>query len=53
MAEDNIHVLPINDFREHVESADCWCKPDEDDGVVTHHSLDGREKYETGERKLN
>ena len=50
-----IHVTPINDLREHIESLDCWCEPhsewiDEDTGLpyaagplVVHNALDGRE----------
>lgn len=47
-----IHVYPIADLREHkLEGRDCWCRPDvdEDEGIVTHYSLDGRESYQTGE----
>lgn len=50
------HVYPVNDLREHdVDSGDlCWCKPDIDNfGTVLHRSMDGREDYETGKRKLN
>jgi hypothetical protein len=46
------HVIPRDDLRDHEDSADCWCKPQEDDetpGLFIHNSLDGREKYETGE----
>lgn len=48
------HVYPLNDLREHeTEGVDCWCNPEvDDDGqLITHNSLDGREKFETGERK--
>lgn len=47
------HVIPTNDLREHEASPSCWCKPtpDEDHDVFVHHSLDGREQFETGERK--
>jgi hypothetical protein len=48
-----VHVVPLNDLREHIASVDCWCKPIEDDDfpdVWVHHSMDGRESYETGER---
>jgi hypothetical protein len=31
----------------------CWCRPEDDDGVIVHNSMDGREKYETGERKAS
>ena len=49
-----IHVYPTNDLREHVTvGLECWCKPrvDEDD-VIVHNALDGREQWETG-RKLS
>ena len=48
----DVHVLPVNDLRDHVESRECWCQPattredDEDDVVVIHHSADGRELVE-------
>lgn len=43
----------MNDLREHEPSMQCWCGPTEDretDGLFIHHSMDGREKFETGER---
>ena len=46
-----IHVIPLQDLREHSASPDCWCGPtldDEEFDVYIHHSLDGREKYEEG-----
>lgn len=53
---DNIHVIPVGDLREHESRADCWCKPKQDEieeSVYIHYAMDGREQYETGERKLN
>ena len=53
---DKWHVFPINDLRDHsIENgADCWCKPYEDEeGVIIHNSMDGREDYETGKRLLS
>jgi hypothetical protein len=50
-----LHVVPMFDLREHESSWACWCKPTEDEenpGLWVHHALDGREKYETGELKL-
>lgn len=50
------HVIPMNDLREHEFSEECWCKPVEDDdciNVYVHNSLDGREKFETGERQTS
>lgn len=41
------HVVPDDDLRPHsLDTGGCWCRPTEDDGVVVHHSLDGREDYE-------
>jgi hypothetical protein len=48
------HVVPLNDLRDHNTDGDasCWCGPiANDDGVIVHNSMDGREKFETGERK--
>jgi len=46
----DIHVLPLNDLREHDETRTCWCQPKVErvDGgvVVTHQSADGRELVE-------
>jgi hypothetical protein len=54
MHDAQFHVLPVNDLREHDETLECWCKPEiqEDEGatIVVHNSMDGRGKYETGER---
>lgn len=50
------HVIPEDDLREHVEDPSCWCMPlqdDEDPAVWIHNALDGREDFETGERKLS
>jgi len=46
------HVVPLDDLRDHVTDGTlCWCRPREEDGVVVHNSMDGREAFETGERK--
>lgn len=53
MSLDIIHVVPVDDLREHDSRSTCWCNPTEDDetpGLFVHHSMDQREKYETGER---
>lgn len=50
-----LHVVPLGDLRDHDAESCCWCRPTEDDeqpGVWHHHALDGREKYESGELKL-
>ena len=46
----DVHVVPINDLREHDADGTCWCKPERDeDGVWRHNSMDGREHtYEKG-----
>lgn len=51
-----VHVYPLGDLREHViDGTPCWCAPetlDEPSGfVIVHRALDGREAYESGERK--
>ena len=48
------HIVPVNDTRDHeTDGLDCWCNPDYDEweGLITHNALDGREAYETGQRK--
>lgn len=53
--EDDLHVVPLADLRDHDVSRHCWCRPDEDDetlGLFIHHALDQRERYATGELKL-
>lgn len=53
----HVHVVPVGDVIPHSEGpdGDCVCGPtvefgDSDDGpdswLLTHHSLDGRERYE-------
>jgi hypothetical protein len=50
-----VHVAPIRDLIEHDTDGfdECVCGPDvrfvEGGAVVTHHSLDGRERFEGGE----
>lgn len=49
------HILPEDEQDIHVLTDDCWCEPSLDDEfwIATHNSVDGREKFETGERKLS
>lgn len=52
--KEEIHVLPVNDLRDHEETADCWCRPRREDdayGVIIHNSMDRREEYENGRAK--
>ena len=52
----DVHVVPIDDVAEHENSMNCWCGPVRDDevpAVVVHNSGDGRELYESGERRVN
>lgn len=57
MQVDNIpryHVYPLDDLRDHEteDHTSCWCHPTVDeDGIVVHHSMDGREAYDDGRRK--
>lgn len=48
-----VHVVPINDLRDHVEHGlGCWCRPEVIDDVVVHAALDQRELVEHGERRV-
>lgn len=41
------HVMPRgDDLGPHWAHRECWCRPTEDDGVLVHHSHDGRERNE-------
>ncbi len=40
------HVVPKKDDQAHTINDVCWCDPTSDDGVMVHHSADGREKRE-------
>lgn len=53
-----VHIVPMNDIKDHVAEMECWCCPTLDDGdewgyekIFIHHSADGREAFETGARK--
>lgn len=49
-----IHVLPIDDLREHAWHDECWCRPrwdeEEPTALLIHNSMDRREEYETGRK---
>lgn len=45
-------VTPIDDLRPHESGTGrCWCSPKDYEGILVHTALDGRTKFETGERK--
>ena len=51
-----LHTIPTDDMRPHVVSVRCWCDPYEDynsDDCWIHNSLDQRELYEQGIRKVS
>lgn len=50
--EPDTHVLPVNDFKEHEEDRECWCKPELKGGVVVHNAMDQRELIEEGKRRV-
>ncbi len=50
---DPAEMIPLDDTREHECGEDCWCEPTDGNGILVHHSLDGRESYETGARQPN
>lgn len=42
-----VHVIPVDDFREHEANKECWCKPSIEDGyTVRHNPSDGRNLLE-------
>lgn len=53
--DEAIHIIPIEDLRQHEESSKCWCNPsienDLNKDIITNNSLDERELYETGCKK--
>lgn len=56
MTDNTLHVMPVNDLKEHTPNTDCWCNPTQDTEeleLYIHHALDGREAYENGKRKPN
>lgn len=51
-----VEYHPVNDLKPHHllgSGLPCWCKPVDEDGVLVHNSLDGREAFEDGERKFS
>jgi hypothetical protein len=52
---DTIHVLPVDDLKEHIETDDCECHPKikyvEGGKIVVHNSYDGREFMEKWEEE--
>lgn len=52
--EGHRHVVPQDDLKPHALGTLCWCRPrTTDDDIVVHNSMDGREHYETGERRAS
>ena len=55
----DLHVVPVDDWRPHEYSSQCWCKPTEEldtehnEFLWIHRSMDQRELYEQGLRKVN
>lgn len=48
-----IHIVPVDDLREHEASSTCWCRPSQDadePDLWIHNSLDGREEFEQGRK---
>lgn len=50
---DPLEVMPRDDLREHAFGWKCWCKPFDEDGIIVHNSMDGRERFERAERKAS
>ena len=47
------HVIPQDDLKPHDLINYCWCNPVDDEGIIVHNSMDKREEYERGERKMS
>lgn len=47
------HVMPLNDWVEHLVAPHCWCHPRCEDDVWIHNSMDRREDYEVGRLRFN
>ena len=53
--DDGRHVIPVDDLRPHDPSQSCWCRPyldADDDRVIVHNSMDGREMIECSIRAV-
>jgi len=50
-----VHLVPTNDLMEHELLEKCWCNPEvEENGkMISHHSLDCRELYESKPLRMN
>lgn len=52
-----LHVLPVNDLEEHIDSSICKCEPkvlnENGNLIIVHNSYDGREGLEWVEELLN
>lgn len=49
-----IHVIPLDDLREHQVDIYCYCFPtldQQEERVIVHNAADGREAFERGERQ--
>lgn len=44
------HVMPENEVMDH-HPGNCKCMPSDDEGAMVHKSFDGREAFESGQRK--
>lgn len=55
MNTETLHVIPVDDLRDHEATPTCWCRPtplEDPPNVFLHNAMDGREKYEDGEVPL-
>lgn len=54
---DSTHLIPMDDIDDHELHIECKCSPEigegRQEGLIIHHSFDGREPFETGERKVS
>lgn len=46
-----VHLIPLDDYREHEPNTECWCKPRESEYEIDHYihnPLDNRFMYQLG-----
>lgn len=55
--ERECHIVPECDLKIHNHNRNCWCNPvseyESNIELLIHKSADGREEFETGQRKMS
>lgn len=53
IGDDDFHVLPIDDLRDHYAEMGCWCGPRFEDDSTIHNSSAGIERFERAPPKAH